>query len=238
MRFHILLCLAPRIVWCVRSISSCYVEDLGGRLGVTLTVVLSAIAFKFVVNDELPNTDTMTVLDQYLFSSLLCGPALAPRLHHPSGGCLISRCSAAGGGGGFLLTARFVGGWRPGTCRYLVLVLVYNVYVPPSTPSCSLAPAALNSHPARTDRLAGRVCAASLHPPVGQSDWSALLRCRYATSLVPEIHTWEGRFFHAGSQVGTFRQLVWLWCSVNALFVFACIRHQLDSFERAMINDE
>lgn len=56
------------------------IEDNSGRLGVTLTLVLTSVAFKLLLADSLPRVAYMTMLDKYLllsFVSLLLISAVA-----------------------------------------------------------------------------------------------------------------------------------------------------------------
>ena len=45
--------------------------DTGTRLSLTLTLLLTAVAFKLVIAGSLPQLSYMTILDQYMWMSLL-----------------------------------------------------------------------------------------------------------------------------------------------------------------------
>eukprot|EP01083_Nonionella_stella_P185703 677770_1 len=47
------------------------VEDLADRLGFVVTLLLTAVAFQFVVTSELPKLPYLTVLDEYIVSSFI-----------------------------------------------------------------------------------------------------------------------------------------------------------------------
>lgn len=46
-------------------------DQLEERMSITLTVILTAVAFKFVLKDDLPNVPYLTILDKYLIAGFL-----------------------------------------------------------------------------------------------------------------------------------------------------------------------
>ena len=46
--------------------------DLPDRLAVTMTMVLTVMAFKFVITDNLPKAPYLTLMDKYIVSTLVC----------------------------------------------------------------------------------------------------------------------------------------------------------------------
>jgi hypothetical protein len=52
-------------------------DDIGGRLGVILTLLLTAVAFKMQTADFLPKLATFTLLDNYISSAFLLLYAIA-----------------------------------------------------------------------------------------------------------------------------------------------------------------
>lgn len=48
-------------------------EELADRLSVTLTLVLTSVAFKYMVAQELPKISYLTLLDKYILMSFFFG---------------------------------------------------------------------------------------------------------------------------------------------------------------------
>lgn len=41
-------------------------DNIGDRMAINLTLVLTAVAFKYVVKEEIPNVPYLTILDKYI----------------------------------------------------------------------------------------------------------------------------------------------------------------------------
>ena len=49
-------------------------DDLSSNIEITLTLILTAVAFRFSISGKLPTVSYMTVLDKYIMASFLCSP--------------------------------------------------------------------------------------------------------------------------------------------------------------------
>ncbi|KAI9031088.1 hypothetical protein DFJ74DRAFT_654605 [Hyaloraphidium curvatum] len=90
----LIVCLSP-----IAFLMGC--EDVGGRMSIILTLLLTLVTFKFVVASEIPKTPALTLLDKYFFVSYFAlllvvlqtvlGHLLAPARRVP-----VDRASAIG----------------------------------------------------------------------------------------------------------------------------------------------
>eukprot|EP00906_Rhabdomonas_costata_P037927 RCo053523 len=72
-RFHLMNIVLPSSCFVLLSMISfvCSMDNLSDRMSVVLTMLLTLVAFKFIVNDSLPKIAYFTMLDKYLLLCLL-----------------------------------------------------------------------------------------------------------------------------------------------------------------------